>query len=65
MMTERKAAKLANGIYEAHKSGKYTDSKAAELLDILSPYFSHTQFCRHLDWLRGVRDCPNFYQKKG
>lgn len=63
-MTERKAAILANQIYAQHKAGLLTDSKASQLLDILVPYFSHTQFCYHLDWSNGVRDNPNFYQKK-
>lgn len=63
-MTERKAAILAAKIYAQHKAGELTDSKATQLLDILVPYFSQTKFCYHLDWLNGIRDNPNFYQKK-
>lgn len=63
LMTERKAAQLATEIYARHKSGELTDSKASQMLGILSPYFSQTQFCKHLDWTHSIRDNPNFYQK--
>jgi hypothetical protein len=64
LMTERKAAQLATEIYARHRSGELSDSKASQMLDILSPYFSTTQFCKHLDWSHSIRDNPNFYQKK-
>lgn len=63
MITERKAAKLANDIYAKHKAGELTDKKASEMLGILDMYLSQTQFIKLLDWQRFVRDNPNFYHK--
>jgi hypothetical protein len=63
IMSERKAAQWAKKIYADHKSGKLTDSKASEMLSIVSLYFSETQFNLYLDWSGFVRANPNFFKK--
>jgi len=55
MMTERKAATIANEIYAAYRADKITARQASMLIQKIEFYLSPTALTKALEFLHGIR----------